>query len=895
MLAVIACSGPQTNTQQQEHVHASCFELVMGQGTTLSLSAVNTADVRNPTPSPEPPRHTRLWSDASSWPDRTLPAEGDNVLIPVNDVVLLDVSTPELGKLTIAGSLVVKDNGATGGSIELTAAAIEIYGGMYVGSESSPYRGRAIITVGNEDPRYTSNCFSQNYIGLVHGKLELYGDDTGRAWTRLSSTAPAGATSITVDDAGGWKAGDVIAIASTDYYLPYWDRPEPLDRRLEVRTLTRVDGNRLEFADGLTYEHFGETQRFGNQAQFPTTTLESRAEVMRLTRNVTVRGPEASSDPSNGAAYRQGAHIKALGNSRVRLDSIELTAMGRYNELMRYPVHFHLQGEAAFGSFVRNSSLHSLYNRCITIHGSSGILLKDNAAFDTYGHCYFFEDGAETRNVLDGNLGMGVRRPAEGYRLIPTDGSHQGPSVFWVTNPDNVLVNNVAASSAGSGFWYSLPEQPTGPSAAIFASANIRPRLTPLGEFDRNLAHSNNNDGLHVDRGPAQGSLEPETASYRPRSNPTDRASEPVTAYFDNFVAYKHRNAAAWFRGDFTELRGGLLADNSIGATFASNDSGMTRTVVVEQSANIGAPDSNNARYADGRPRVRGNDFAIRGFEFYDGTVYVKDSYFEGFVPASDRPAGALSILNHTSFSLSPSNHAQGLTFSSGANRVRFETRTLDQRQADYVSRDSGSDGFSSGAFIDIDGSVTGNAGAYVTVRNPLLDQSGCSVQSAWNALVCQTANRYVSLSLRHESTTQIGPVQIARGAVGSSTVHTMFGTPHGGTSTPNLHFRTTVPLGHEYHYQLNSPAPARLTLELREVQVGDSLLVSLPYSGAAPTIYRDWWIDPRNTLPRYQSLADLKANETGFYQSDDRLYLKLTVQASRDYAHLTVCRKAGC
>ena len=63
--------------------------------------------------------------------------------------------------------------------------------------------------------------------------------------------------------------------------------------------------------------------------------------------------------------------------------------MGQSGVLMRYPVHFHLQGEAALGSYVRNSSLHHLYNRCITIHGSSGVLLEDNAAYDTFGHCYF--------------------------------------------------------------------------------------------------------------------------------------------------------------------------------------------------------------------------------------------------------------------------------------------------------------------------------------------------------------------------------------------------------------------------------------------------------------------------------------------------------------------------
>ncbi len=63
---------------------------------------------------------------------------------------------------------------------------------------------------------------------------------------------------------------------------------------------------------------------------------------------------------------------------------------------------------------------------------------------------------------ITGNLGLLTREPAAADRLLPTDGS---PATFWVTNPDNVVSNNVAAGSQGNGFWYALPEHPTGLSA----------------------------------------------------------------------------------------------------------------------------------------------------------------------------------------------------------------------------------------------------------------------------------------------------------------------------------------------------------------------------------------------------------------------------------------------
>ena len=37
-------------------------------------------------------------------------------------------------------------------------------------------------------------------------------------------------------------------------------------------------------------------------------------------------------------------------------------------------------------------------------------------------------------------------------------------STYWVENPNNDLIGNVAAGSIQVGFWYILPYRPTGPS-----------------------------------------------------------------------------------------------------------------------------------------------------------------------------------------------------------------------------------------------------------------------------------------------------------------------------------------------------------------------------------------------------------------------------------------------
>src|SRR5690606_33872109 len=135
-------------------------------------------------------------------------------------------------------------------------------------------------------------------------------------WTKLSATAEAGATSIQVLDARGWKAGDEIVLASTDF--------DP--RQAERRTITRVSGNTLSFAEPLEYMHYGEI----------TSGVDQRGEVGMLTRNIRI---QASEDAD--ASYL-GGHIMAMSGSRMYVDGVELSRMGQHLTLARYPIHFHV-------------------------------------------------------------------------------------------------------------------------------------------------------------------------------------------------------------------------------------------------------------------------------------------------------------------------------------------------------------------------------------------------------------------------------------------------------------------------------------------------------------------------------------------------------------------------
>ncbi len=810
-------------------------------------------------PSPPPPAVTASWSDAGAWPGGQVPAEGDDVVVPAGTVMLLDTTPPALGTLTIDGALVLGDQ-----DLELTAGWIMVHGGLYAGSSQEPFRHHAIITLTGPETDESLGHMGTKFLSAMGGVIELYGDMTGASWTRLERSANAGDSSITVRDATGWQPGDRIVVASTDFA----GYDEGGDEQVEERTVTAVAGDVLTLDSPLDYFHQGTLMNVGGIS------VDQRAEVARLNRNIVIRGDAQSDDG------QFGGHVMVMPGGRLRLDAVELVRMGQRGRLARYPIHFHQVADGGAQSIVSRTSVHDAYHRCVTIHGTNGVLVEDVVGFRTYGHCFFFEDADETGNELYGNLALVVLRPPADDAVLASDHSYLGPAGFWVTNPDNDLVGNVAASSKGSGFWYAMPEHPTG---LADHKTDVWPQHTPLGLFLDNVAHSNWQVGLHVDNGPSADLSHNPPTWYEPRLDPEDEDTV-VTAYFEGFVAYKHRDAGAWFRGSHAVLRGGVISDSPRGVTFASDESGAVDVAFVGETPNAGTwPSWDDESAAAGRhlPRPWDPGFTLRGFEFYDGTVYVKDSRFAGYEGNARREAAALSYLDFTSFATTADNFASGLAFAPGTDKVYMHSR-------DDAPDLGGEDGYRSAVFRDLDGSVTGSAGRWVTVNSPFLTATGCSLRTEWNAQVCD--GRYVNLTLDAvDSPAGIGPVTIARDGGPS---HVMYGSPD---AVPH-YFRTVVRYGPEYEYD-HSGSADHLRIGLTDgVAPGDSLIVAVPWAGGEAYLYKDWWIDDRNRQELVPSMAALRSSqEPAYYVGGGRLWTKLVVQEERDWAYMSICTQTLC
>lgn len=59
-------------------------------------------------------------------------------------------------------------------------------------------------------------------------------------------------------------------------------------------------------------------------------------------------------------------------------------------------------------SFVRDCSCYNSMFRCVTIHGTSGMLVQDTVAFNIQGNAFYLESGVEEQNVFDRNLAARV-------------------------------------------------------------------------------------------------------------------------------------------------------------------------------------------------------------------------------------------------------------------------------------------------------------------------------------------------------------------------------------------------------------------------------------------------------------------------------------------------------
>ena len=523
-----------------------------------------------------------------------MPGPGADVVVPAGTRIALDADTAPLGSLVVEGELIA----APGRDVVLTADSVFVRGPgarFEVGRVGAPFEGDFTLVLTGTDPHDTiAPGVAKAVMTGMGGTLSLHGRaKTGS--TRLGASVAAGDASLRLRAApSGWRVGDEIAVAPTDF--------EPLEA--ERGTIVAIDGARVTVDAPFEHFHWGETPR-----RVGDLTLDMRAHVVNLTRNVTITSadddeidlpgfdPESRDTDGNqdGAGRRVapgrfGGHMMFMGGSKVMLDNIEVTRLGQQGVLARYPVHWHLPRDRSVeDNWIRGSAVHSTFQRGIVLHQTNGVEVQDNVLFDIPGHAVFLEDGIEHDNTVTGNTVILVRHVPRRHRLghnrslqIETSDRMARQAGFWITNPANTITGNtVAGVQSGWGF------------AFVGVLEDKVPVIDPADEhwagnrgytaFRDNTAYSigyfrEDPDGV---RGVFNLGYGPEEAGSCFRFDfPGDvSASTPV----EGLTAFKCANAASWST-NFLPIRRSVFADSRTGIV---NNQGEGSASVLQDGAMV--------------------------------------------------------------------------------------------------------------------------------------------------------------------------------------------------------------------------------------------------------------------------------------------------------------------
>ncbi len=516
-------------------------------------------------------------------------------------------------------------------------------------------------------------------------RIEIHAADASKdGWTQLDRTAEKGDNTITVENRTGWEVGDKIGIATTDFDA----------RQTEEFTITGVsaDGQTFTLDRPMEYMHYGELQNYDNGktgADAKSWVLDERAEVALLSRNVEITGD------ADSIVDGFGGHTMVMHGAEMHISGAEFDMMGQAGILGRYPVHWH-QLDDGSGQYIENSSIHHSYNKGITVHGTNNTHVTDNVVFEVTGHGYFLEDAVETGNVFRGNLALNANNTDT---IIENLGSDKFASGFWITNPDNHLIDNHAAGSGFSNFWI------TGETGALGASGRSGnhdgyvPLEQALGVFEGNTSHSSY-FGLRI------GGTVDNATGIDTVGNPLsirDENGNAVDILIDQFTATKHIWDGIW-----TRQYGGEFTDNIWGSNgrsaFIRGQQTVEDTLVLGHTDNAG-----NARtsleeevgYTLPNPWIASP--SLSGISLYDEPIAIRNVHYEGFTDELNHSF----LVDAPGVEKSPLIFFEGITSGDDTPYENIYRGIGDETEGNYAAKWSG--------FTDLDGSLTGYAQSIIT------------------------------------------------------------------------------------------------------------------------------------------------------------------------------------
>ncbi len=388
------------------------------------------------------------WSSLTTWANREAPTDGDTVIVPKGQAILVDVNTPKLFLVVIHGEVYFEDLR----DLTFEASYIVVMGGKFIlGTENRPHRNKVTITLyGKRSTAVEIPGFGAKCLGVMNGMV----DNTMGSEAASNAMAKSPGAIREQNNLAAMRSlmGADFALQlglyetyntklspqnSMDMLMSKFAAPSPgetvpydmlgvIDIHGAPRRAVWTFGARPALAGTFVIVTRDDVDWIAGEEIVisGTSWAHNEAERVRVvrvddSRTVTIDRPlvhhhECFVYPSSqfsgfsdtsicfevalltrniviqgdaGSVDEQfGMHTIAAMGAVFRLENAELRNCGQSLVVGRYCAHIHLNRDEAAKSYIKHNSFHDSFQRAVTVHASNNLLIQNNVAYRVMAH-----------------------------------------------------------------------------------------------------------------------------------------------------------------------------------------------------------------------------------------------------------------------------------------------------------------------------------------------------------------------------------------------------------------------------------------------------------------------------------------------------------------------------
>jgi hypothetical protein len=385
---------------------------------------------------------------------------GERVVINSNMWIIMDISPPKLGGLTINGKLSFMSNASYPRDLLLQTPSISVFGSLEILGNITEdgddvFKGTATINLfGAKGSSLPITMAQGRFLGAkvigVSGELRAKGKAVASSWTRLRSHTAAGSVSVDLTTFVDWNVGDEVVIAATGYFSSTGTPFMADSKSTEIRTISAIeqisDGanffSRISLNSKLNYTHFCGSSH----------DEEFCGAVGVLTK--TVRFTSSDSENPKSSSFGFGGHIQVFdipSSSRygsIEVENIEFKNFGKINS-DKYAIAIAYENYNHPASSVKNCSFNQGYNIATRVNGALNFTFSNNVATGNYGGGIFIEIDCMNFLVRNNFVAGAYMLPSNLLSSYPWTNPIAGVVVY---SPDGEVYDNLVAGSQDQGF-----------------------------------------------------------------------------------------------------------------------------------------------------------------------------------------------------------------------------------------------------------------------------------------------------------------------------------------------------------------------------------------------------------------------------------------------------------